>query len=222
MGRLLGRGHFIFVLSYQQADQRPCESFQPGLRGVTKNRDGQPMPQIDVTERRITTALDRIRKSIETEPIPQIDNTVVLELEEKLRILQSTLQAAKADLSDEQSTNAQLEQRVRRLRDRQQGFLTKLEADIGKQQAAMRKLDADLQTQRVANEQLRQSNHSLRTANESGVADPELINKAMMDEIVALHAARSTDQSEAQVVITSLNVLLQKTATGAVGFEESL
>jgi chromosome segregation ATPase len=180
------------------------------------------MPQIDVTERRITTALDRIRKSIETEPIPQIDNTVVLELEEKLRILQSTLQVAKADLSDEQSTNAQLEQRVRRLRDRQQGFLTKLEADIGKQQAAMRKLDADLQTLRVANEQLRQSNHSLRTANESGVADPELINKAMMDEIVALHAARSTDQSEAQVVITSLNVLLQKTATGAVGFEESL
>jgi hypothetical protein len=97
-----------------------------------------------------------------------------------------------------------------------------VEADIGKQQAAMRKLDADLQTLRVANEQLRQSNHSLRTANESGVADPELINKAMMDEIVALHAARSTDQSEAQVVITSLNVLLQKTATGAVGFEESL
>lgn len=180
------------------------------------------MPQIDVTERRITTALDRIRKSIETEPIPQIDNTVVLELEEKLRILQSTLQLAKADFSDEQSTNAQLEQRVRRLRDRQQGFLTKLEADIGKQQAAMRKLDADLQTLRVANEQLRQSNHSLRTANESGVADPELINKAMMDEIVALHAARSTDQSEAQVVITSLNVLLQKTATGAVDFEENL
>ncbi len=117
--------------------------------------------------------------------------------------------------------NAQLEQRVRRLRERQQGFLTKLEADIGKQQSAMRKLDEDLQKLRLANEQLRQSNHALRTANETGVADAELINKAMMEEIVSLHAARSADQAEAQVVITSLNVLLQKTASNGAGFEES-
>ena len=108
------------------------------------------------------------------------------------------------------------------LRERQQGFLTKLEADIGKQQSAMRKLDEDLQKLRLANEQLRQSNHALRTANETGVADAELINKAMMEEIVSLHAARSADQAEAQVVITSLNVLLQKTASNGAGFEESL
>ena len=136
--------------------------------------------------------------------------------------MQSNLQEANAELAEEQSTNAQLEQRVRRLRERQQGFLTKLEADIGKQQSAMRKLDEDLQKLRLANEQLRQSNHALRTANETGVADAELINKAMMEEIVSLHAARSADQAEAQVVITSLNVLLQKTASNGAGFEESL
>ena len=180
------------------------------------------MPQIDVTEQRITTALDRIRKSIETEPVPQMDNAVAQELESKLGQLQSSLHEANAELAEEQSTNAQLEQRVRRLRERQQGFLTKLEADIGKQQSAMRKLDEDLQKLRLANEQLRQSNHALRTANEAGVADAELINKAMMEEIVTLHAARSADQSEAQVVITSLNVLLQKTASSGAGFEESL
>jgi hypothetical protein len=49
-----------------------------------------------------------------------------------------------------------------------------------------------------------------------------LINKAMMEEIVSLHAARSADQAEAQVVITSLNVLLQKTGSSGAGFEESL
>ena len=75
------------------------------------------MPQIDVTEQRITTALDRIRKSIEIEPVPQMANAVVQELESKLGRLQSSLQEANAELVEEQSTNAQLEQRVRRLRE---------------------------------------------------------------------------------------------------------
>ena len=180
------------------------------------------MPQIDVTERRIITALDRIRKSIEMEPIANPSNSTALELEGKLRDMLVELQEAHAALAEEQSTNGQLEQRVRRLRERQQGFLSKLEADIGKQQSAMRHLDSELQNLRVANEQLRQSNRALRGANEAGVADPELINKAMMDEIVALHSARSTDQAEAQVVITSLNVLLQKTANSGAVSEEDL
>jgi chromosome segregation ATPase len=211
----------LFKVIYNLA-MRPANRHGVADFDFDKNGDGYPMPQIDVTERRITTALDRIRKSIEREPVPQMANAVAHELESKVSQLQSNLQEANAELAEEQSTNAQLEQRVRRLRERQQGFLTKLEADIGKQQSAMRKLDEDLQKLRLANEQLRQSNHALRTANETGVADAELINKAMMEEIVSLHAARSADQAEAQVVITSLNVLLQKTASNGAGFEESL
>ena len=88
---------------------------------LDKNGDGYPMPQIDVTERRITTALDRIRKSIEREPVPQMANAVAHELESKVSQLQSNLQEANAELAEEQSTNAQLEQRVRRLRERR-GF----------------------------------------------------------------------------------------------------
>ena len=100
---------------------RPANRHGAADFDLDKNGDGYPMPQIDVTERRITTALDRIRKSIEREPVPQMANAVAHELESKVSQLQSNLQEANAELSEEQSTNAQLEQRVRRLRERIHG-----------------------------------------------------------------------------------------------------
>ncbi|MEO0865632.1 MAG: hypothetical protein AAFY39_13820, partial [Pseudomonadota bacterium] len=73
-------------------------------------------------------------------------------------------------------------------------------------------LDLELQRLRQANEQLRQSNDALRQANQDGVAEPHLINKAMLAELEALRAARAADIAEATSILGALEPLLDAPA----------
>lgn len=118
------------------------------------------------------------------------------------------LDALRARLEEERTANAQLEARVKALKDRQDGRIAALE-DAGTQSKTQLALfDRDLQRLREANADLRDINGQLREALAEGVADPGLINKAMRAELDALVALRAADAAEVDAVLEALRPIL--------------
>ncbi|MBE0452460.1 MAG: hypothetical protein IBX58_02135 [Roseovarius sp.] len=108
-------------------------------------------------------------------------------------------------LDEEKLANAQLEERVRVLHARLEALEAERAATEGDHAGTLLRLDSDLQSLRKANAQLRESNAALRAAHEAGVADPHLINKAMMAELEALRAARAVEQGEVALVLAEID-----------------
>ena len=145
-----------------------------------ERKQGRRMSDIIELQRRIMAAMDRVASGL-----GELSGTGGGDA--------ATQQA----LEDEKIVNAQLTERIRMLSQRHENDMAKLRETTQSTQAQLAKLDADLQKLRKANTQLSQSNQALRDANAAGVAEPHLINKAMMAELEALRAARAADISEA-------------------------
>jgi hypothetical protein len=158
------------------------------------------MSQIDELQRRITAAMDRIGQGLDgLSGVPADEHG-------------SELEALKQEMEDEKLANAQLLERVKRLKrklnDDRSNRATQMEA----QTATAAKLDTELGRLRKANEQLRISNQALRTANEAGVAEPHLINKAMLAELESLRAIRAAEAAETQSIMGTLAPLIDAAA----------
>jgi len=150
------------------------------------------MNDIDELQRRITAAMDRVAGGLDQLGANSGGDTAALE------------QA----LEDEKLANAQLSERVRLLKQRQDDELADIKASAAAATAQMAGLDLEVQRVRKANDELRNSNQALRAANEAGVGEPHLINKAMMAELEALRAARAVDVSETNAIIDALTPLI--------------
>jgi len=150
------------------------------------------MSDIDELQRRITAAMDRVAGGLDQLGANSGGDTAALE------------QA----LEDEKLANAQLSERVRLLKQRQDDELADIKASAAAATAQMAGLDLEVQRVRKANDELRNSNQALRAANEAGVGEPHLINKAMMAELEALRAARAVDVSETNAIIDALTPLI--------------
>ncbi|WP_297542655.1 hypothetical protein [Roseovarius sp.] len=154
------------------------------------------MSQINELQARITAALDRIAQGLEGRPVAAPE--AVGDPEEVTRL--------RGQLEEEQLANAQLQERIKALH-------AKLDAVEGAQAESLRKLDADLQALRKANQQLRDNNQALRDAQAAGVAEPHLINKAMMAELEGLRAARGADRGEVEAVLAALGQVIAEAGT---------
>lgn len=150
------------------------------------------MSQINDLQSRITAALDRISQGLEgmSGSSGDADPDAMAELQQKLE--------------DEQTANAQLEERLKRMKDKVEAAEATAEEAARLGREGLGKLDADLQSLRRANQQLRDNNKALREANEAGVAEPHLINKAMLSELEGLRAARAADRAETEAVLAEL------------------
>ncbi|MEO0401403.1 MAG: hypothetical protein AAF214_03410 [Pseudomonadota bacterium] len=155
---------------------------------------GIEMSEIDGLQQRLTAAMDRIATGMAALGPAGAGDTSALE----------------TALEDERLANAQLNERVRKLSERQESAAAEAREVAAAAQARVSELDLELQRLRLANDQLRQSNAALRTANEEGVGEPHLINKAMMAELEALRAARAADVAEATSIIGALTPLLDQ------------
>ncbi|UWR21000.1 coiled-coil domain-containing protein 22 [Sulfitobacter sp. S190] len=159
------------------------------------------MSDIDELQRRITAAMDQVAYGLErlqgapAEP-PAADG--------------DTLQA----LEDEKTANAQLQERVRSLREKSEAEATDLRAQIEEAEGRMAQLDIELQRVRRANSQLTDACAALREANTEGVGEPHLINKAMLAELEGLRAARAADVAEADVILSRLQPLIERAGEG--------
>ncbi|MDJ0820734.1 MAG: hypothetical protein QNJ09_02850 [Paracoccaceae bacterium] len=180
------------------------------------------MTDINELQARIARALDRIATGVEGfEPGGGADEvldditgepdgasgTAAADAEEeaqRLRVL----------LEDERLAYAQLEERLKTLRDRQDGASAELREQVSAQREGLAQLDSELQRLRKANQMLRESNDALREANAAGVGEPHLINKAMLAELESIRAERSSEAAETRVVLAALEPLLAEAARG--------
>ncbi|WP_306154463.1 hypothetical protein [Roseovarius sp. MMSF_3281] len=157
------------------------------------------MSDIPELQRRITAALDRIGQGLDGMAKPAEDGEI------------DTL---RQQLEEEKLANAQLEERIKKLK----ASLSEAEAarDAAQSDSAEKLTDMDksLQSLRQANQQLRDNNTALREANAEGVGEAHLINKAMLAELEGLRASRAADKSEADAILSEMEVILQRAAGG--------
>lgn len=176
------------------------------------------MSDIEELQRRITAAIDRIAAGIdavEAQPAgadPAELDALRAERDAALADRDAAAadrEAAQKALEEERLVTAQLEERIRKLKERHAIELAEAQTQMPSADHLQR-LDIDLQRLRKANDQLRQSNAALREANEEGVGEPHLINKAMLAELEGLRAARAADVAEATSIMAQLVPLLEK------------
>ena len=152
------------------------------------------MSDISDFERRITAALDRAQQALE-----------------QLSVCEGGASAALAsELEAERVANQQLEERVRAIKEKQETMVAELEAEVGSLKDALKARDAEVQTMRGVNDSLRASNAALREANAQGLAEPDLVNSAMVTEIDSLRAAREADRAEIEDILSVLEPALKE------------
>ncbi len=152
------------------------------------------MNDISDFERRITAALDRAQQALDK--LGAGDG--------------GDAEALRVELEAERVANQQLEERVRAIKETQEQTVTGLEAKVAELSQALATRDAELQQIKGVNEELRRSNGALREANANGVADPELVNSAMVTEIESLRAARAAERAEIEDLLATLEPILKE------------
>lgn len=161
------------------------------------------MSEIAEYQSRITSALDRISVVLEAGAGGAGDADMA------------------AALEAERTANAQLEERVRAIKDKQETTIAALEKAVGDLEAEVQSLkdalgdrDGGLQRMRRVNEELRRSNIALRDANAAGLADAHLVNTGMMAELEALRADHASTTAELAEIATVLDPILAEEANG--------
>lgn len=154
------------------------------------------MNDIAELERRITAALDRAAQGLERLGGASADA--------------GELESMKTELEAERVANAQLEERVRAIKEKQETTVAALEAEVLRLKDALRARDGEVQRMRSVNEELRGSNGKLREANAQGLADADLVNTAMNSELEALRAERAAHRAEIDEMLATLEPLLKE------------
>lgn len=170
------------------------------------------MSDVSHLEARISTALNRIRQGIDRlngAPVPQPQAETGPSAEE--------VDALNAQLDEERMANAQLEERVKLLKERQDGKLAELQSGIEAGRARAARMDRELQRLRQVNADLRDINGKLRGAISDGVSEPHLVNKAMLAELEALRATQAADAAEMDAILDELTPIIEKEASDATG-----
>lgn len=159
-------------------------------------------------ERRISAALESIGSGIEALSKPaatEAGGDAVAELTAELKTV-------KAQLDDEKTANAQLEERIRTLKERQDGEVSGQAKALADQADKIARIDKELQHLRHVNGQLRDAVAKLREANAEGLSEPHLINKTMLTELEALRAAQAADAAELDVILEELAPMMKEGA----------
>jgi len=151
------------------------------------------MGQIDELEQRISSALDRIGQGLEG--VAQSDET-------------PASAEVMAELDAERDANAQLEERLKALRERTSANTVQLEQKVERLQAQLAASEAQTAKLRGLNDRLQHAVEQLRRQNESMVGDPHLVNKAMMAELEALRSARAGDVAEMDAILSEMKPLV--------------
>ncbi len=159
------------------------------------------MSDISELERRITAALDRAGQAL--------DSLAASSSSEPSESSGDNANLA-AELEAERMANAQLEERVRAIKEKQETNVTGLEAEVTRLRGSVESRDGELQRMKSVNAELRTSNQALREANANGLADPHLVNKSMMSELESLRASRAADRAELDDILATLEPALKE------------
>lgn len=158
------------------------------------------MSELADLERRITEALARIDAGI-------------------TRLAEGASQPASAALEEaleaERATNAQLAERLKALRAREtRGEIPALEARIAELTRQLDEQGLELHRMRKSTIQLREALRAI-TEQTAGSVEGNVINKAMLAELEALRAERSSEAQEMAELLAELLPLIQGEKTDA-------
>ncbi|WP_456389205.1 hypothetical protein [Profundibacter sp.] len=154
------------------------------------------MSDIAELERRITAALERIGTGVDG-----MDAAGGTADDGEAAALKEALEAEKL-------ANAQLEERVSAIKQKQETTVKEMQERIEVLGKDLSRQEADAKKLLKVNAKLRESNDELRAANESGVGDAHLINKAMQTDLEALRATRKADLAELETIMAELKPLI--------------
>lgn len=160
------------------------------------------MSDISALEGRITAALERISAGLDG-------------MSSAASVGVGDSAALQAQLQDERTANAQLVERVKVLKERQDTKITELEGRVSAQSDQMARLDGELQRLRASNAELRALSAQLRSAAADGSAEADLINRALVAEVDALQAQRSADAAEVDAILDHLKPLIEEASHAA-------
>ena len=169
------------------------------------------MSDITEYERRIAAALERIGHGVETlaqpvaaapEPAPASDAPRPAPAGD------AEVTALREALESERAANAQLVERVRAIKEKQDSTIGALERRVAKLTAQLETGGLDSAKLRRANTQLSDASQALREAMAAGLPEPHLINKAMLAELEALRALRASDAAEMEEILAELKPFL--------------
>lgn len=159
------------------------------------------MNELSEYERRIGAALERIAGALgRTAASPAGGGSG-----EDTAALQEALDA-------ERAANAQLTERVRAIKDKQETMVAALERNVARLTQQLDAQGREVMRQKRLNAQLTDTNRSLSDAARSGVTEPHLLNRAMMTELEALRAARAADVAEMDEILSELKPLIGEVA----------
>ena len=152
------------------------------------------MTDIAELERRIRLALDRIAKATERAEVAGAADPDTT--------------ALRAELEAERAKTAQLSERVRAIKDRQDSSMTALERKLSRASEQLDVLGLEVQRLRKANAQLTEANAALRETRIADMTDPSAINRSLAAELEALRADRRAELAELEDVLAALAPLV--------------
>lgn len=169
------------------------------------------MQEIAELERRITAALERIGRGLEglAEPAPP----AVASLEPSVAV--GEVAALNEALDEERMANAQLQERLRVVRDKDADAHLALTTRITELDGQTEAQSDEIKMLRRQVSQLTEHIAILQEAAISGVTEPHHINRAMMTELETLRAARATEADELAEIVATLTPLIQEVQSDA-------
>lgn len=173
------------------------------------------MSELPQLQSRIMAALDRIGTGLDGIGAAASEPAQAAPTDSSA--LEAQVAELTAKLDEEQTANAQLEERVKLLKERQDGKMAELESNVDAGRARASRMDRELQRLRQVNAELRDNNSKLREALTAGVSEPHLVNKAMLAELEALRATRAADAAEMDAILQELTPIIEREAADATG-----
>ncbi len=152
------------------------------------------MSELSGLERRITAALDRIAQAAQNLPGPEVAAS-------------GAEAALREALEAERTANAQLTERVRAIKERQESLIGQVERKLARANEQLDVQGFELQRLKKANAQLADANRKLIEAQQAGTADPGAAMRALQAEIESLRAARKAEIAELEEIMAELRPL---------------
>lgn len=171
------------------------------------------MSDISELERRIAAALDRIARAAEAKapapaaPSPAVPPEPEAEAQAEARASRET--ALREALEAERTANAQLNDRVRAIKDRQETMVSQIERKLTRASEQLDVQGLEMQRLKKANAQLAEANRRLIEAQAAGGADAATVARALQAELDAMHAARAAEIAELEDIMGELRPLAE-------------
>ena len=118
--------------------------------------------------------------------------------------------ALEDELETERSANAQLTDRVERLKDRYEATIARVEAEKAEARAVLAEVEGELRQLRAVNDRLRRTSNELRAACANGAVAASDVNEAMRSELDSLLATRASEKREMEALIGDLTPLVER------------